>query len=612
MPALAKLRRRFHRPLPALFLVLALLAFVGGALYAPNNYDSLTYRTPRMLHWLAASHWHWITTPNWRMNCRPADTEWMLAPLCLVTRSDRLFFLLSWIAYLLFPGAVFSVLRRLGVSGRTAWCWMWVLPGGYCFAMQAGSTGNDLAGAIYFLAGLHFALRARQSGRLTEVWLATLAAALMTGLKPNNLPLALPLLVALAPSLSQIPGTFPFVPKPSPGCLMRLAASAGVFVLAVLVSYVTTAVLNYRATNTWSGDPQGLQRLEAGSGLGALVGNILQVVPPTFAPPVLPRAKEVDLWLMHHLPGSITQLLARDFPRFSIDLHELPMEESSGLGLGVGLLLSVSAVAAVLGRRKRWSQGSTPSLRFPVASAATSAGSGRRLGLAIVASTWVAWLVYATQVGSEGTARIIAAYYPVLAATVLLPAANARLVRTKWWQWLAVLCAGAVIPGLVLTPSRPLYPALTVLRRLSDDHPNSAVFQRAREAYEVYRNRNDLFRSLRAMLPPHERVVGLIEHEDDMETSLWYPFGSRRVVHWLPGQRWPMQFTWAVVRRDRVATNAVALAVWLEQQRAELVARTNLTSKVRFGPEEWCLVKRPRDPGLGHHEGTEGNSGRAD
>src|SRR5206468_2092857 len=60
--------RRFRRGLPLLYLILLVLALVGGALYPPNNYDALTYRVPRVLHWLAAGHWLWIPTPNMRMN----------------------------------------------------------------------------------------------------------------------------------------------------------------------------------------------------------------------------------------------------------------------------------------------------------------------------------------------------------------------------------------------------------------------------------------------------------------------------------------------------------------------------------------------------------------
>ena len=69
-----KLRRRFRRPFPAIFLLAAILIFLGGALYAPSNYDALTYRLPRMLNWLAAGQWFWIPTINDRLNY--STTAW--------------------------------------------------------------------------------------------------------------------------------------------------------------------------------------------------------------------------------------------------------------------------------------------------------------------------------------------------------------------------------------------------------------------------------------------------------------------------------------------------------------------------------------------------------
>src|SRR5947209_20614681 len=44
LPTWSRLRRRFGRPLPLCFLPLSTLAFLGGALYAPANWDALAYR----------------------------------------------------------------------------------------------------------------------------------------------------------------------------------------------------------------------------------------------------------------------------------------------------------------------------------------------------------------------------------------------------------------------------------------------------------------------------------------------------------------------------------------------------------------------------------------
>ena len=48
-----RLRRRFSRPLPFGFAVLALLVFLGGVLYPPSAHTAMTYHIQRVLHWLA-------------------------------------------------------------------------------------------------------------------------------------------------------------------------------------------------------------------------------------------------------------------------------------------------------------------------------------------------------------------------------------------------------------------------------------------------------------------------------------------------------------------------------------------------------------------------------
>src|ERR1019366_6010247 len=87
-----------------------------------------------------------------------------------------------------------------GVRPRVAWHWMWLLQTGYCYLLQAGSISNDLFSAVYALAAVDFALRASKSGRISEVCLSLLSAALLTGAKPTNLPLLLPWAFAFVPT----------------------------------------------------------------------------------------------------------------------------------------------------------------------------------------------------------------------------------------------------------------------------------------------------------------------------------------------------------------------------------------------------------------------------
>lgn len=181
-------RSRFRRPAPLLFVVTALLALAGGACYAPLNVDTLCYRLPRVLHWLAEGRWHWIRTADPRMNFAGCGYEWLTAPLILFTRSDRLVFLINWVSYLLLPGLIFSVFTRLGVRGRVAWWWMWILSSGWCYVLQAGNVLADSFVIIYALAAVDFALRARESQRVRDVWFSMLAAALLTGGKQTAIP----------------------------------------------------------------------------------------------------------------------------------------------------------------------------------------------------------------------------------------------------------------------------------------------------------------------------------------------------------------------------------------------------------------------------------------
>ena len=85
------------------FAALAVLIFLGGAMYPPSNYTGITYHLPRVLQWLAHGHWLWIHTPVCRMNYSGCAFEWLAPPLLLFTKSDRALFLVNFIPFLLLP-----------------------------------------------------------------------------------------------------------------------------------------------------------------------------------------------------------------------------------------------------------------------------------------------------------------------------------------------------------------------------------------------------------------------------------------------------------------------------------------------------------------------------
>jgi hypothetical protein len=558
-----KLFRRCRRPLPALFLLVTGLIFLGGALYAPANYDALTYRLPRMLNWLSAGHWHWIATVNERMNYSGLAWEWIALPFLALLRSDRGLFLINALGFALLPGLLFSISRRLGVGRRVAWTWMWLLPLGYGFVTQAGSIGNDLTGAVFGLLALDFGLRARRSGRVSEVWLALLAAALMTGVKLSNLPLALPCLVAVWPALGRL--------------RKHLAGSMVVIVLALAVSAVPLMLLNQSHTGSWNGDPQNEAHMQIKNPVAAVLGNGFLLAEQSLLPPVFPGSVRFNDRLTRALPDS----LKAAFPRLRGNkLTELPGEE--GAGLGLLLTLPLLLVLAVSLCRLR-----------PVGS---SKSLFRRLPPVALAA-WVAALVFMAKLGSEAGPRLLLPYYlPVLMPVLLLPLQQEWL-RFRVWRLFLFLLALGILPVLVLSMSRPLWPAQSIATRLALAHPGNPTLQRLAATYTAYARRNDVLAPVRAALPDNAREVGFIAGSNDTDYSLWRPFGERTVRYLRPDLRRFLQkpdMEWVVVKQAIWPDlSPVPLETWAAEHHAEIVATLPIVELVSWGPENWWVLHFP-------------------
>jgi hypothetical protein len=559
--------RRFRRPFPALFLLVAVLVLLGGMLHAPTNYDALTYRLPRLLHWLDAGYWHWIPTLNQRMNYSAPAWEWTAAPQLALLHSDRGLFFINVFGFLLLPGLFFSVFTQLGVKRRVAWAWMWLLPLAYGYVTQAGSIGNDLTGAVFCLASVHYGLRARQSGRLGDVWLCGLAAALMTGNKLSNLPLLLPCLVAVWPAL--------------PRLRRHLVGSTAVLAVAALVSSAPTMVLNQFNAGSWNGDPQNLDQMQLRNPAAGWLGNGLLVAEQTFIPPVLPEARPLSQMINNSLPD----WLVRAFPRLEKNrLNEFPGEEGAGLGLGVGLPLLLVVMASLGGLpRGGWR-------------------NGLKLFPPVTLAAWVAALVFMARLGSEAGPRLMLPYYPLMIVPCLLLSAQARLLQFRPWRIFLAIAALGVLPILVLSVNRPLWPAQTVSARLAQTHPENRILKRLAETYATYARRNDVLAPVRLQLPADAREIGFIAGANDTDYSLWRPFGERSVLHLrhpaFDFLHQPGRAGWVVIKENAWPDFCpVPLDRWAADHHANLVCRIPVTTLVSWGAENWCVLRL--DPGPG-------------
>jgi hypothetical protein len=578
-----KWRRRFTRPLPLCFLLIALLILLGGILYAPNNYDALSYRIPRVLNWLAENRWHWIHTQDGRMNTRITGSEWLMAPFLALTKTDRAVFLINFACFILLPGLVFSTFSRLGVNRRVAWNWMWLAPSGYTFILGAGGNANDILGVLYAIAGMHFALRAAQLRRFSDFCFAILAGALLTNSKSSNLPLLLPIGVALLPALRLT--------------LRRPLAATGVVLMAALISTIPNAWINTKKTGDWTGysvDSVGfnsalLAKYENPSANAApqtlvlmikdpligIAGNAAILTVENFVPPIFPKARAWNAFVDKKAPEIFGPKLHDNFLRGFLKLRELQGEETAGIGFGLSWLLLISLVAAAILSKHQTD-----------ADANVSSSVYKWM---LVYSPWISLFVYMVKSSVTAGSRIIAPYYFFIIPSFLLCSGHKLLIRKRWWQRAAIAVYAVAFIALVVEAERPLWPAKTILNKLAQHTGNSSI-ARAKTVYDVYANRNDVFKPIRSLLPPDARDLGFLCVSDEPPTSLWRPFGSRRVRQLLLDDsreslnKWNVKY---VIARDFGA----ALDQWLARVNGERVACKNILLYATQPPIPWCVIR---------------------
>jgi hypothetical protein len=553
--------RRVRRLLPAIFVFTAALVVLGGILYAPSNFDALTYRLPRVLNWLHAGQWFWISTVNERQNYSGVAWEWLAAPQFALLRSDRALFLVNALGFLLMPSLLFSVFRRLGVARKVAWTWMWLLPLAYGYVTQAGSIGNDLLGALFCLLSVYFGLRARQSGKAADVRLALLAAALLTGTKLSNLPLALPCVIAVWPALKLLK--------------KNLAGTFAVAVMAFVVSAMPMMALNQIYGGCWNGDPRNEGKMQIHNPVAGVLGNSFLVAEQALMPPVLPASNEIHARLARLIPAWVKC----GFPRlFSGRLTELPAEEGSGIGLTTVLPLLLASVFSLVRLR--------------------DAGAARLNIPPVVLAGWLAFLVFLAKMGSEAGPRLLLPYYPLLLIPLLRLRAQNDLLRSRAWKSFLALTVLAVLPAVVFSMARPLWPAQVVTLRLAAAHPKSAALQRLSMACTAYAHRNDILAPLRAVIPATATNIGFIAGSNDSSYSLWRPFGRRRVVD-LRSQADVFLNRPEACGCDYVAVKTEnwpdictqPLAVWMAAHSVRLAASQSIVQLVSAGPQVWCVLE---------------------
>jgi len=144
---------------------------------------------------------------------------------------------------------------------------------------------------------------------------------------------------------------------------------------------------------------------------------------------------------------------------------------------------------------------------------------------------------------------------------------------------------------LVLSQARPLWPAQWTLAQFRDPLQGSHLGSRILTVYGVYGQRADAFRMARNHFPPDASPLGIVTF-DDPETSLWRPFGARRILHVLNSEsaesvrQRGIRYVFVSVEKLREPWER-----WLQRMNARELQTYGLTLRAGREPFEWRLVE---------------------
>jgi hypothetical protein len=488
-----RLNREIKKVFPFLFYLLAGMSLAAGLLYRPLHLDAIEYRIPRLLHWAGEQSWHWIITPDIRMNAAAPGGEFLLAPFLFWTKTERFFFLYNWISFLWLPGLIFSVFLKLGVRPRVAWHWMWLLPTGYCYVMQASSLGNDSYGAVYALAAIDFALRARKSGKLKDLFLSMLAVATLTGAKQTNAIVGLPWLVAFAPNWRLL--------------FRRPVLTGMILLLSLWASLVPISLMNLKYAGTWKGFT-GVHAFIPRSPFWGIIGNLIALPAQNFQPPICP-------WI-HQWNEMMREFRESEFGRhfegfeFLGNLARSPSDQVAGLGFITSLVVMIS----FLGGMSAAAKGHSP---MPL----------RRK--ALHAASWLALLVGMAKLGSTQNARYLAPLYPLLTATLIAGGGQERVIRQRWWRMFCIAGTISTVLVVIISRQRPLWPAVTMTTYLAERFPENVLARKLRNAFVFFPKIRAAHSYMKDHIPKEEKFVGYMADLGTLEIPLWKPLWTRRV-----------------------------------------------------------------------------------
>jgi len=161
-----------------LVIILLMLVFIQGRIYPPNNWDSMTYHLPRIIHWIQNKSVLNFPTNITRQLYSPPFSEYCIANLNLLTNDDTWSNHVQWFYLIGILIVIYATLKTLNINKK------WILVGIILGAtipealLEASSTQNDVIHAFFLMSCLYFVVEFLKNKNLSNAIFIGLSAGL--------------------------------------------------------------------------------------------------------------------------------------------------------------------------------------------------------------------------------------------------------------------------------------------------------------------------------------------------------------------------------------------------------------------------------------------------
>lgn len=188
MPFFIKFFNALKRDKYLIFLFIGWLMFVGSAIFLISfmpvvNPDAAGYHVLRSVYWVINGNLNHFDVPDARNLVLPINSEILYAWVIMFLKKQAWFGFFSFAGYFLSAISIYGILSLIGFSTRKKLWTLFILSSFASVIVQSSGTETDIIVAGLVISSLYLYWSALKSGRMSEIFMSSLAYALAIGTK---------------------------------------------------------------------------------------------------------------------------------------------------------------------------------------------------------------------------------------------------------------------------------------------------------------------------------------------------------------------------------------------------------------------------------------------